>query len=125
MIKHHLSKVWQFQRVDQTYFVIEEAEERTEWIALSAQTVAMTKEHANMEAELKESNEALKRKLVELQQGEHERCTEKEKELSDARSTVAGLEFEVESLREALQEKDSSLETNNSEEINIVVGDST
>lgn len=100
---------------------MKEAEERTERIALSAQMVAMTKEHANIEAQMVQSNEGLKRKLDEVLIRETERFEEKEKELSDVKSTVSGLEFEVESLREALH--DTSFQTSNTKELSRLRGE--
>ena len=100
-----------------------EREERTERIALSAQMVAMTKDHAHVEAQLKEANDALERKWRDKMEEEGKRYEQKEKELSDSKETVAGLEGELESLRQMLNDKKSLADAKNAEEISRLKGE--
>jgi len=86
---------------------LKEREERNERIALSAQMVAMTKEHAQMESHLNDAKEVVDgkwRKQVVLQD---EQYAEKEAELAETREACVGLNGEIEALKVSLQNEKS------------------
>jgi kinesin family protein C1 len=94
-----------------------EREERNERIALSAQMVAMTKEHAQMETQLNEAKDVLEarwRKQLQAQEGKFE---DKEKELVSAGERVVGLQGEIDALKVALQNEKSTAVAENAEEM--------
>lgn len=82
-----------------------EQEERRERIAYSAQMMAMTKEHTNIEAHLKEANESLDRQWREKNDTQKEKFEKKDDELKHAKEIITGLEGERKSLIEELNEK--------------------
>lgn len=92
-----------------------ESEERNERIALSAQMVAMTKEHAHMETSLNEAKEVEESKWRKKFDSQEEKYKEKEAELTKASETIAGLNGEIEALKEALQNEKSAAEAENAE----------
>lgn len=84
-----------------------EREERNERIALSAQMVAMTKEHAQMETQLNESKEVLEvkwRKQLEVQEEQYKK---KEEECAECREAIVGLNGEIDALKISLQNEKS------------------
>jgi len=84
-----------------------EREERNERIALSAQMVAMTKEHTQMESQLNEAKEVLEvnwREQLEIQEGQYK---EKENEVAEARETIVGLKGQIDGLKVSLQNEKS------------------
>lgn len=94
-----------------------EREERNERIALSAQMVAMTKEHAHMETtlyEAKEVEESKWKKELEIQQ---EKLEAKEQELKIASEKIAGLQGEIEGLKKSLQDEKYAAVAENAEEM--------
>jgi len=100
-----------------------ESEERTERIALSAQMMAMTKEHALMEAQLNEANEILEAKWRKQFNAQEETIQQKEEALSESLETVTALEGEIASLKEALNDKKSKQEAEHAEEISKLNGE--
>jgi len=100
-----------------------ESEERTERIALSAQMVAMTKEHALMEAQLNEANEILEAKWRKQFKAQEDLIQQKEDALTESLETVTGLEGEIASLKEALSDKKSKQEAEHAEEISKLNGE--
>lgn len=100
-----------------------EKEERNERIALSAQMVAMTKEHAQVEAHLKELNDSLERQWQEKLATEKERIALQEEELSTMKETIASLEGERDSVMEALNAKENMEKAQNVEEIGRLNGE--
>jgi len=100
-----------------------EQEERNERIALSAQMVAMTKEHAQVEAQLREGNESLDRKWNERLEHHNKSFSFKEKELSEAKEIIARLEAEIESLKQALSDQKSIAHAKSAEEISRLKGE--
>jgi len=84
-----------------------EREERNERIALSAQMVAMTKEHAQMETQLNEAKDVLDskwRKQLEAHEGKFQ---SKEDELLESKENIVGLQGEIEALKLSLQNEKS------------------
>merc|ERR1712045_602925 len=84
-----------------------EREERNERIALSAQMVAMTKEHAQMETQVNENQDVLESKWRKQMESQEEKLKEKEAVISGLKETIAGLEGEIEALKISLQEEKS------------------
>lgn len=82
-----------------------EIEERRERIALSAQMVAMTKEHARMETQLREEKENSERVWKEKIEEQHNVCGDLRKTILALKEDVCALEGERSSLKEALNEK--------------------
>ena len=100
-----------------------EQQERNERIALSAQMVAMTKDHAQIEAQLREANEALDCKWQEKLETQNHLFKLKDDELSEAMETIAGLEGEITSLKQALNEQKSIAHAKSAEEISRLKGE--
>ena len=94
-----------------------EREERNERIALSAQMVAMTKEHASMETSLTEAKEIEEVKWKRILEEQEEKYKAKEKELVKAGEVIAGLNGEIEALKKALQHEKSAAVAENVEEM--------
>lgn len=94
-----------------------EREERNERIALSAQMVAMTKDHARMESSITEAKEADEGKWRKEFEKQEEKLKEKEAELEEAGQKIAGLTGEIEALKSALQSEKSSAVAENAEEM--------
>ena len=94
-----------------------EREERNERIALSAQMVAMTKEHAHMESSLTEAKEFEESKWKEELEVQQEKYKMKEKELEQAKERIAGLNGEIEALKAALKNEKSAAVATNAEEM--------
>jgi kinesin family protein C1 len=92
-----------------------EREERNERIALSAQMVAMTKEHAHMETSLNEAKEVEESKWRKQLQAEDEKFKAKEQELIMTGETIAGLRGEIQALKESLQDEKSAAVAENAE----------
>lgn len=94
-----------------------EREERNERIALSAQMVAMTKEHAHMETSLNEAKEVEESKWRKELKQQEARFEAKEAELVKAGEVIAGLNGEIDALKEALQNEKSAAVAENAEEM--------
>lgn len=94
-----------------------EREERNERIALSAQMVAMTKEHAHMETSLSEAKEVEESKWKKELEVQEERFKAKEIELEQAHEKIAGLHGEIEGLKQSLLNEKSSAVAENAEEM--------
>lgn len=92
-----------------------EREERNERIALSAQMVAMTKEHAHMETSLNEAKEVEEGRWRKEFEKQEEKFKAKENELVKAGEVIAGLNGEIEALKEALQNEKSTAVAENAE----------
>ena len=100
-----------------------ESEERTERIALSAQMVAMTKEHALMEAQLNEANEILEAKWRKQFNAQETTHSGEGRPLVESLETVTGLEGEIASLKQALSDKKSTEEAQHAEEVSKLNGE--
>ncbi len=96
---------------------LKEREERNERIALSAQMVAMTKEHASMETTLNESKDVLETKWRKEIEAEQEKYISKQKELDDASERIVGLQGEIEALKQALKNEKNLASAENAEEM--------
>ncbi len=94
-----------------------EREERNERIALSAQMVAMTKEHAHMETSLNEAKEVEESKWRKELENQERKFEAKEQELVQAGERIAGLNGEIEALKEALLKEKSAAVAENAEEM--------
>jgi len=100
-----------------------ERDEKNERIALSAQMVAMTKEHALSEAKLKEMNESSERQWKLVTEKKEQLLEEKEKCLNEAKEHIAGLEGEIISLKHALNDQKSIAHAKSAEEISRLKGE--
>jgi len=94
-----------------------EREERNERIALSAQMVAMTKEHASMETTLNESKDVLETKWRKEIEAEQEKIKDKQAELDAANERIVGLQGEIEALKDALKDEKNLASAENAEEM--------
>lgn len=94
-----------------------EREERNERIALSAQMVAMTKEHSSMETTLNESKDVLETKWRRQIEVEEDKLKDKQKELDDAKERIIGLQGEIEALKNALKDEKNIASAENAEEM--------
>merc|ERR1712038_906181 len=86
---------------------LKEREERNERIALSAQMVAMTKDHAQMEMQLNEAKDVLEAKWRKQLDSKDEIYQEKVDELEKTNEVIAGLHGEIEALKVSLQNEKS------------------
>merc|ERR1719148_556181 len=84
-----------------------EREERNERIALSAQMVSMTKEHAQMESHLNDAKEVVEGKWRKQLDAQDQQYQEKEAELAMTRETIVGLNGEIGALQISLQNEKS------------------
>merc|ERR1712038_641630 len=82
---------------------LKEREERNERIALSAQMVAMTKDHAQMEMQLNEAKDVLEAKWRKQLDSKDEIYQEKVDELEKTNEVIAGLHGEIEALKVSLE----------------------
>lgn len=94
-----------------------EREERNERIALSAQMVAMTKEHAHMETTLNESKSIMEAKWRKEVEAEAHKLDAKQKELDAANERIVGLMGEIEALKLALKDEKNAAHAENAEEM--------
>lgn len=94
-----------------------EREERNERIALSAQMVAMTKEHAMMETTLSESKDVMETKWRKKLEAQEEKYEEKEKEIVLLNERIAGLQGEISALKDALKDEKNLAAAENAEEM--------
>lgn len=94
-----------------------EREERNERIALSAQMVAMTKEHAMMETTLSESRDVLETKWRKKLEAEEEKFKEKEEEIVQLNERIVGLQGEISALKDALKDEKNLAAAENAEEM--------
>jgi len=86
---------------------LKEREERNERIALSAQMVSMTKEHAQMESHLNDAKEVVEGKWRKQLDAQDQQYQEKEAELAMTRETIVGLNGEIGALQISLQNEKS------------------
>jgi kinesin family protein C1 len=86
---------------------LKEREERNERIALSAQMMAMTKEHAQMETYLKENQDVVQSKFKKELDTQIKLVEEKELELQRSNERIVGLLGEIETLQSNLQNEKS------------------
>lgn len=100
-----------------------EREERNERIALSAQMVAMTKEHAEIEVMLKESLSSTIRQYEEKLDNKDILFSEKEKESSDHQEGIARLQAEILSLKQALNDEMTMAQAKSAEVISGLKGE--
>lgn len=94
-----------------------EREERNERIALSAQMVAMTKEHAQMETTLNESKDVMETRWRKEIEAETEKIAAKQKELDAANEKIVGLKGEIEQLKLALKDEKNAAHAENAQEM--------
>lgn len=94
-----------------------EREERNERIALSAQMVAMTKEHAMMETTLSESKDVMETKWRKKLEAQEEKYEEKEKDIVLLNERIAGLQGEISALKDALKDEKNLAAAENAEEM--------
>lgn len=100
-----------------------EREERNERIALSAQMVAMTKEHASMETTLNESKDVMETKWRKQLEAQEDKFRGKEDELVQAGERIAGLQGEIEALKESLKDEKNAAAAENAEEMSKLASD--
>jgi kinesin family protein C1 len=94
-----------------------EREERNERIALSAQMVAMAKEHAQLESRVKDSNDTIEKNWAKQIEDEQKKLAVKEKEIKQAQEKISGLQGEIEALRDSLKKEKDNVQAGNIEEI--------
>lgn len=100
-----------------------EREERNERIALSAQMVAMTKEHAHMESTLTESKDVMDSKWRKQIEAETAKLNDKQKELNQANERIVGLQGEIQVLKLALKDEKNAAHAENAEEMGTLASE--
>jgi len=100
-----------------------EREERNERIALSAQMVAMTKEHAQMETQLGEASAVLEAKWRKQLEAEEEKHKNLKAEILIYNERIAGLEGEIDALKDSLQREKSDAMAESASEISKLNGE--
>jgi len=100
-----------------------EHEERSERIALSAQMVAMTKEYAQMEAQLKDSNDILETKWRKILELEEDKVRTKDTELKVAQEELCALQVKIDELKQALQTEKNVALVEYAEEVSKLKGE--
>jgi len=113
----------QFERELRARAEQKEQEERQERIALTAQMMAMTQEHARAEAKLKEINESLERQWRETTEDNVRSLNKKDETISRLTEAISGLEGERDSLKHALNDKKTMANAANLEEIGRLNGE--
>ena len=98
-------------------------EERRERISCSAQMVAMTQEHARIEAKLKEENVGLGRHWREKLDVQVNALNDKEELRLEAKQIISGLEAELNSLKKSLSDQKNMANARNAEEIGKLTGE--
>jgi len=98
-------------------------EDRNERIALSAQMVAMTMEHAQNEAKLTEDKNSLDRQWREKMEHQDDMYQAKVKESIDLKEGIAGLEGEIMALKQALNNEKTIAHAKSAEEISRLQGE--
>lgn len=96
---------------------LKEREERNERIALSAQMVAMTKEHASMETTLTESKDVLETKWRKKLEDQEEKYQEKQEEIVKLNERIVGLQGEISALKDSLKDEKNAAAAENAEEM--------
>jgi len=86
-----------------------EKEERTERIAMAAQLMAMAQDHARMEQHLKEADEVLERKWSDKMTEQKKLYDMRGNELGESHQTIAGLEGEIQALKQALNDHENGV----------------
>jgi chromosome segregation ATPase len=102
---------------------LKEVEERNERIAVGAQMVAMTKEHAVMQQQLNEANEVLEVKWRKKMEEKEAMVEAREAELVEAQDLITGLEGEIGSLKEALTHQKSAEAAQHAETVSKLNGE--
>jgi len=124
-IKHEMgsnSSTLQLERELRSRSEQKEREERNERIALSAQMIAMTKEHTQLEALLRQTHELTMARTQELVQEKEKSIEEKQNQLSSAHERIAGLEAEIKSLIGSINEEKTIADAKCAEEISQLRG---
>lgn len=98
-------------------------EERRERIACSAQMVAMTQEHARVQAQLKEENVGLERHWREKVEAQRNSMDQKDEDLLESKQVISGLEAERDSLKEAMKDRKNMVNAKSVEEIGQLMGE--
>lgn len=100
-----------------------EHEERSERIALSVQMVAMTKEYAQMEAQLKDSKDILEAKWRKILEMEEHKVQTKDIELKMAQEELCALQVKIDELKQALQTEKNVALVEYAEEVSKLKGE--
>uniref|UniRef100_A0A7S4JBW0 Kinesin motor domain-containing protein n=1 Tax=Odontella aurita TaxID=265563 RepID=A0A7S4JBW0_9STRA len=98
-------------------------EERRERIACSAQMVAMTQEHARVQAQLKEENVGLERRWREKVEVQRDSLDEKDEAILKSKQIISGLEAERDSLKEAMKDQKNMVNAKSAEDIGQLMGE--
>ena len=104
---------------------IKEVEERNERVAVSAQLLALTKEHSKAETQLRDDMEKLEESWIAKYNAAVEESDTKDEKLNECREEIASLEVERVSLKQALSEQKTALDTSREEEIGRLKGEVT
>ncbi len=100
-----------------------EHDERSERIALSAQMVAMTKEYAQMEAQLKDSKDILEAKWRKILELEEEKVRTKDNDLKVAQEELCALQVKIDELKQALHTEKNVALIEYAEEVSKLKGE--
>jgi chromosome segregation ATPase len=100
-----------------------EYEERSERIALSAQMVAMTKEYAQMEAQLKDASTFEEVKWRKLMESQEEKLQSKENELNAALEQHMAYQVQIDALKQSLQTGKTVATAETAEEMSKLKGE--
>jgi chromosome segregation ATPase len=100
-----------------------EHDERSERIAISAQMLAMTKEYAQMEAQLKDSSTFEEVKWRKMIEEKDEQLAIKENELKAALEEHMALQVQIEALKHALQSEKTVAFSDTTEEMSKLKGE--
>eukprot|EP00984_Skeletonema_dohrnii_P013827 scaffold5779_cov205-Skeletonema_dohrnii-CCMP3373.AAC.4 len=102
-----------------------EKEEHNERVALSAQMLAMTKEHSQVETQMRGDMEKLEVTWSEKHAAAVRESAEKDEKLNECREEITSLIAKQASLKQALSEQKTALDASKEEEIGRLKGEIT
>jgi hypothetical protein len=85
--------------------------------------VAMTKEYAQMEAQLKDSNDILEAKWKMILESEEEKVHNKDRDLKIAQEELRALQIQIDELKQALQTEKNMALVEYAEEVSKLKGE--
>lgn len=99
--------------------------ERDERVALSAQMLAMTREHSKYESQMRDDIEKLEKSWEEKKAAAMRESVEKDEKLKECREQITSLIAEKASLKKSLTEQKTALDASKEEEIGRLKGEIT
>ncbi len=102
-----------------------EKEEHNERVALSAQMLAMTKEHSKAETQMRDDMEKLEKSWAEKHSAAVRESVKKDEKLNEFREEITSLMAEQASLKQSLSEQKTALDASKEEEIGRLKGEIT